>query len=71
MRDDSPATRENETPPFQTPETTQSAVDTHCYELKDPSYHPSETFNHGESFNLLVLSPLFLDLVQELCHTIL
>jgi len=41
--DDSPGTPECEPPPLQTPETIQSDVDTPCSELKDPSYHPSET----------------------------
>ena len=43
MTDDSPGTAECEPPPLQNPETTQSDVDTPCSELKDPSYHPSET----------------------------
>ena len=41
--DDSPGNPEREPPPLQTPETIQSNVDTPRSELKEPSYHPSET----------------------------
>ena len=43
MADDSLGTPEREPPWLQTPEIIQSEVDTSCSELKDPSYHPSET----------------------------
>jgi len=43
MVDDSLGTSEHETPPLQTPEVIQSEVDTSCSELRDPSYHPSDT----------------------------
>jgi hypothetical protein len=43
MTDDSLGTPERENPPLQTPEVIQSEVDTPCSELRDPSYHPSDT----------------------------
>jgi len=41
--DESPSNPEREPPPLQNPETIHSDVDTPCSELKDPSYHPTET----------------------------
>ena len=48
MADDPPSATEREPPPLQTPETpdpTQSDVETSSSELRDPSYRPSETPN--------------------------
>ena len=43
MTDGSLCTPEREPPPPENPEIIQSEVDTPCSELKDASYHPSET----------------------------
>ena len=71
MADDSLGTPGFEHPPLQTPEIIQSEVDTPCSELKDPSYHPSDTAKPRREIYLLVLRNLLLDLSQGLCHTIL
>jgi len=71
MTDDSPGTPEHEPPSLQTPKTTQSDVDTPCSKLKDPSYHLSETPKLRREIQSTRTEPLLLDLVQELCHTIL
>jgi len=71
MTDDSLGTPEREPPPPQTPEIIQSEVDTPCSELKDPSYHPSETLKSRREFHSTRTEPPITRFVQELCHTIL
>ena len=69
MTDDSPSATERETPPHQTPETpdpTQSDVETPSSELRDPSYRPSVTPKSRRELQTTRTQP---PLVHELCQT--